>query len=154
MGRECVRRVELGLFVEQTIWGKLKGCEGWTIWRSRGRVFWQREKTTQWSKVRESSVCSRRLGCLEWNKWAAEAVKEWAEARHAGGGLHFCKEVRFFFFPWQEAIGRSWGREWHHLIYIFESSLYCSVEKIVGRQEKPEDRLGHWRNPSKRWRCW
>lgn len=31
-------------------------------------MLWQREKTMQGSKVGESSVCSRRLGCLEWSE--------------------------------------------------------------------------------------
>lgn len=111
------RMVEPGLFAEQTIWGKLKGCERWAIWRSRGRVPWQKEKTSQRSKARESLECSRRLGSLEWSEWTADEVsEEQSEARHArrrsiGGGI--------FFF--QEALGRSWGREWH--LHFWELTL-------------------------------
>lgn len=97
--------VEPGLFVEQTIWGKLKGREGWAIWRSRGRALWQREKTTQWSEVRESWGCSRRLGCPEGSEWAADVVKEQAGARHAGGGLHFARRWDFSF----PVTGSYWG---------------------------------------------
>ena len=62
------------------------------------------------------------------------------------------KELRFF-FSMIEIYSKSWGREWHYLIYVFERPpwLQCGEDST---REKPEGQLGNYRHPGKRWGSW